>query len=78
MDDFAHHGNTDAVTPCGLFVVEHQLPQTRGHKAGENGRHGAGQSGICACAPVHGEPAVKAADQTGDDACRRAENQTCG
>ena len=78
MDDFAHHGNTDAVTPCGLFVVEHQLPQTRGHKARENGRHGASQSGICACAPVHGEPAVKAADQTGDDACRRTENQTCG
>ena len=78
MDHFAHHSNANAIAPGGFFVVKHQFPKSGGHKAGQNGCHTAGKPGIHTAAPVHREPAVKAADQTGNNTGRCAEDQARG
>ena len=77
VDYFAYDGNADAVAPGGLLVVEHQLAQARCHETGKDGGNAAGKLRIFTAAPVHREPAVQAADQTGNDTGRCAENQAC-
>ena len=76
MDDLAHHRDADAVAPGGLLVVEHELSESRRHKAGQNGGDTARQLRVGTGSPVHREPAVQSADQTRDDTRGSTEDQT--